>query len=149
MTITGLSQFDETVQLTDVWLKELMDDLGWADRHRAYRALRAVLHALRDRLTVDAAAHLSAQLPMLVRGFYFEGWRPSRVPGKERTKEEFIEKVKGELANDALINPEDAARGVFRLLNRHVSEGEVREIRENLPEHIEALWDLGRWSGRV
>lgn len=149
MTMTGLAQFDETVQLTNIWLKELMDDLGWTDRHRAYRALRAVLHALRDRLPVEAAAHLSAQLPMLIRGFYFEGWRPAAVPGKERSKEDFLKNVEGELANDPQIKSEDATRAVLRLLNRHVSEGEVGELRASLPEPIRALWEKGRWVARA
>jgi uncharacterized protein (DUF2267 family) len=81
MSATGLDVFDQTLQKTNIWLKEIMDDLG-PDRQRAYHALRAVLHTLRDRLTVEEAAHLSAQLPLLVRGIYFEGWHPrtSRPP---------------------------------------------------------------------
>lgn len=59
MSATGLPVFDDTVQKTNIWLNEVMDELG-PDRQRAYRALRAVLHTLRDRLTTEEAAHLSA-----------------------------------------------------------------------------------------
>jgi uncharacterized protein (DUF2267 family) len=70
MTQTGLTPFDSTLQTTNVWLNDVQEQLGWGDDHRrAYHALRAVLHALRDRLPVDHAAALAAQLPMLVRSF--------------------------------------------------------------------------------
>jgi uncharacterized protein (DUF2267 family) len=71
MSATGLEVFDKTVQTTNAWLKEIMEVMG-ADRHRAYRILAAVLHALRDRLTVDEAAQLGAQLPILARGMYYD-----------------------------------------------------------------------------
>ena len=58
MSATGLDVFDTTVQKTNIWLNDLMKVLGWQDRHKAYLALRATLHALRDRLTVDEVAHL-------------------------------------------------------------------------------------------
>ena len=45
------------------------------DRRSAYRALRSVLHVLRDRLTPEQAVHLGAQLPLLVRGIFYDGWR--------------------------------------------------------------------------
>ena len=73
MSQTGVTAFDSTLQTTNVWLHEIMDRMCWQDKHRAYHGLRAVLHALRDRLPVDQAAALGAQLPMLVRGFYYEG----------------------------------------------------------------------------
>src|SRR5882762_1591385 len=69
MSATGLEVFDKTVQTTNAWLKEIMEATG-LDRRRAYRVLAAVLHALRDRLTVDEVAQLGAQLPILVRGLY-------------------------------------------------------------------------------
>ena len=64
MASSGLAVFDTTLQKTNAWLKEVMDELGSSDRHQAYLALRAVLHALRDRLTVEEVAQLGAQLPM-------------------------------------------------------------------------------------
>src|SRR5918999_2423916 len=89
---TGLYVFDHTVQVTNEWLKGVERELGAANRHRAYLALRSTLHALRDELVPDEAVHLAAQLPMLVRGFYYEGWDPSRTPVKDRDREDFLER---------------------------------------------------------
>jgi len=83
---TELAAIASTVQTTHEWLNELTVLLGWPDRHDAYQALRGVLHALRDRLSVDEAAALGAQLPMLVRGCYYEDWHPHGKPLKERKK---------------------------------------------------------------
>ena len=59
-----------------IWLKDVASELGDGDRQYAYRVLRAVLHVLRDRLTIDAAAKLAAPLPTLIRGIYYEDWDP-------------------------------------------------------------------------
>jgi uncharacterized protein (DUF2267 family) len=72
MTITSIDVFETTLHKTNGWRKELLEELDWQDRHAAYLALRATLHALRDRLTVEEVAELGAQLPMLIRGFYYE-----------------------------------------------------------------------------
>ena len=72
---SGYDVFDGTLQKTNVWLNDIMNELDWQEHpYKAYLALRTVLHTLRDRLTIEEAVQLGAQLPMLVRGFYYEGW---------------------------------------------------------------------------
>ncbi|MGD2131370.1 MAG: DUF2267 domain-containing protein [Maricaulaceae bacterium] len=142
MSMTGLTQFDQTIHLTNTWLNEIMEELGWEDRHRAYRGLRAVLHALRDRLPVESAAHLAAQLPMLVRGFYYEGWAPGKEHVRDRTANDFVAHVEQAFSQDPDAEPERIVDAVFGLLNRHVSDGEVKNVRSNLPEAIRSLWPV-------
>ena len=48
------------VQQTQEWLKELRDNGGLATEAEAYSVLRAVLHQLRDRLTLGEAVDLGA-----------------------------------------------------------------------------------------
>ncbi|MGD9502865.1 MAG: DUF2267 domain-containing protein, partial [Methyloceanibacter sp.] len=88
---TGLDTFDKTVQESSLWLKDVMERLNTTDRHHAYSTLRAVLHALRDRIGAESAAHLAAQLPMLLRGLFYEGWDPPGKPTKVRHERAFIE----------------------------------------------------------
>lgn len=140
MSNTGLRAFDETLHLTNTWLKGVMAAIGNDDRNDAYAALRAALHALRDRLTVDEAVHLGAQLPMLVRGFYYEGWHPAGRPYRERSQEAFLAHVQEELRGREHLDAERVARGVFRVLEEHVTGGEIEQVKHALPKHVRALW---------
>jgi uncharacterized protein (DUF2267 family) len=136
---TGLDAFEHSLQRTNVWLKDLMARLDTDDRHVAYLALRATLHALRDRLTVDEAAHLGAQLPMLVRGLYYEGWRPAGKPLKEHSRDAFLAHVEGEARNPN-FQAEPAVRAVFGLLAERVSAGEIEDVKSSLPRPIRDFW---------
>jgi uncharacterized protein (DUF2267 family) len=140
MSQTGLPAFDSTIQTTNVWLHDLQEELGWLDRRRAYHALRAVLHALRDRLPVDQVAALGAQLPMLIRGFYYEGWHPAGTPTKERRKEDFLAHIAREFREEPTINAEEVADAVFRVIARHVTPGEIKHVKIALPGEIRSLW---------
>ncbi|MFZ1991637.1 MAG: DUF2267 domain-containing protein [Alphaproteobacteria bacterium] len=140
MTTTGLSTFDETVQLSNQWLNELMRAVDWDDRNRAYRLLRATLHALRDRLPAHEAVQLGAQLPMLVRGFYYDGWHLRDVPPTERTKEAFLAHIEAAFKTDPNADTEGLVRAVFALLARKISPGEIEDVMHALPAAVRSLW---------
>jgi uncharacterized protein (DUF2267 family) len=140
MSITGLPVFDHTLHITNIWLKDVMQRLGTEDRHRAYLALRATLQALRDRLSVDEAAHLGAQLPMLVRGIYFEGWHPAGKPLKERSKEQFLAHILKGMPHEPDLDAEGVVRAVFGLLAERVDAGEIQEVKDMLPRPVRELW---------
>jgi len=141
MSATGLEAFDSTLQKTNIWLSDIMQELGWeGERQRAYLALRSVLHALRDRLTVEEALDLGAQLPMLVRGFYYEGWKITGKPLKERHRADFLAHITHDFRNDDRMDPEAIARAVFTVIARHASAGEIEDIKRILPAELRALW---------
>ena len=141
MAKTGIESFNTTVQKTNIWLREIMDEEGWNDRHKAYIALRAVLHALRDRLVVDEAVHLGSQLPMLLRGMYFEGWDPSKTPLKIKTREEFLAYIEMRLEHvQPGMDAEKALSVVLNLLSRKISAGEIEDVKHSLPADIRKLW---------
>jgi uncharacterized protein (DUF2267 family) len=96
---------------------------------------------LRDRLSVDQAAALGAQLPMLVRGFYYEGWHPHGKPVKERHKEEFLAHIAVPFRDDeVVVDPEHVTQAVFQVLAKHVTSGEIKHVKIALPGEIRSLW---------
>ncbi len=135
MSATGLDVFDKTLQTTNIWLNEIMDEMG-PDRRHAWHMLGAVLHALRDRLQPDLAVKLGAQLPILVRGAYYDGYKPSETPDIIRTLDEFLERVNAELEGTRPVDPEDAVRVVCNVVARHVDDGQAKKIWKALPEDI-------------
>jgi uncharacterized protein (DUF2267 family) len=135
-----LEVFDRTLQATNIWLDGIMQGLDWSDRHKAYHALRAVLHTLRDRLPVHDTAHFAAQLPMLVRGLYYEGWQPAKVPVKEHTRDEFLAHVTDAFALDVTADSKAIAKAVLRVIALHVTPGEREKVKGILPGPIRELW---------
>lgn len=127
------------IQQTQEWLKELRDNGGLASEAEAYSVLRAVLHQLRDRLTLGEAVDLGQQLPLIVRGIYYEGWRPSHVPEKVRSKQKFLDQVTMRLLPHQ-IPPEPAVRDVFALIAHHCDPGEISDVIGQLPEDLKELW---------
>jgi uncharacterized protein (DUF2267 family) len=140
MSVSAIAPIERTVHTTNTWLEDLREELSLGDREQAYHALRAVLHALRDRLTVAEVVDLGAQLPMLVRGLYYEGWAQNDKPLRERKKEEFLGHIATALRESPGTYPEGVAWGVFRVLERHVSAGEIGDVKSILPAEIRALW---------
>ena len=141
MSSAVLEVFDASLQKTQVWLNDLMVELGWENRpQKACLALRTGLHALRDRLTAEGAVHLGAQLPILIRGVYYEGWKLTGKPVKERHKSEFLDHIAAVFRDDDTVDPEKVMRAVFKVLARHISKGEIENVKNSLPRSLRDLW---------
>jgi uncharacterized protein (DUF2267 family) len=139
MSAGGLDVFDKTLQTTHTWLDELMQELG-PDRKVAWHVLGAVLRAIRDRVPLDLSAHFGSQLPLLVRGVYYDQFRPTDLPKRSRSLDEFLEGVGKELANSRPVDVRDATSAVFRILSRHVNQAQIEKVRHALPEEMRAIW---------
>ena len=124
MSATGLDVFDRTLQTTHTWLKEIMEELG-SDRQVSWHVLGAVLRTVRDRIPVELGAHLSAELPLLVRGLYYDQWRPAAPPERYRSLDEFLDILSFDLNSTRPVDPQDAAVAVFSVLSRHIPVGQV------------------------
>ncbi|MHA3771279.1 DUF2267 domain-containing protein [Verrucomicrobiota bacterium sgz303538] len=138
MSQQGIQVIDTTVQKTHEWISAVAE-LSHLDKNDAYKALRAVLQTLRDRLQVELAAHLSAQLPMLIRGLFFEGWEPSRVP-KKMNHEEFFEAISEKIVSDRFIDPSRVTRDVFAAMGQFIAPGELAKVKGALPQDLRELW---------
>ncbi|MFO7973566.1 MAG: DUF2267 domain-containing protein [Candidatus Hydrogenedentota bacterium] len=140
MIETGLRTFDKTLQTTNTWLREIEEEIHLEDHQQSYHALRGVLLTLRDRLPVDEALDLAAELPMLIRGVYFDGYKAANKPRKYDA-DEFLRHVQEELEPGGVTNsPSDVTRAVFGVLARRISEGEAQQVYNALPRDIQKLW---------
>ena len=139
MSMTGLSTFDDTIHTTNGWLVGIEENLGWSERVLALKALRTTLHLLRDCLPVQVSAKLSAQLPILVRGLYFEGWTADPPDRDGRSLEHLLEPVQTAFCNYPGVDAEKVVAAVFDVIRQHISEGEVEKILHVLPGHLRAV----------
>jgi len=140
MTTTGLAVFDRTVHETNTWLHEFMGELGMKSREDAYAALKATLHALRDRIGPENAVHLAAQFPILLRGVFYEGWQPSKTPTYERHLSEFLEHLADRLPARLVHEPGLVARATFNVMWRRIDAGEVAKLIDMLPLELRELF---------
>ena len=139
MTPTRVDIIDRSVEKAYTWLGDVAEELGTEDRHYAYRVLRAFLHALRDHLSVDEAAQLAAQLPIFVRGVFYEGWDPSRTPERARDIDSFLNEVAREAGLAGETEASFAATAASGVLRSHISAGEASSVLHVLPEHLREL----------
>lgn len=140
MSATGVDSLDHSIQETNLWLKAVMGHLDTDDRHLAYVALRATLHALRDRIGPENAVHLGAQLPMLVRGIYYEGWHMAGTPTKERHENQFLKHVGRILGVRSEVDPEGVTRAVFDVMWEKIDPGEIAKVINLMPVSLRDLW---------
>jgi uncharacterized protein (DUF2267 family) len=130
---------ERSAEKAHIWLKDVASELGDGDLQYAYSALRAVLHVLRDRLTIDVAAKVAAQLPTLIRGIYYENWDPSRTPMPAHTVDTFLEHVVSEGRFSGETEASIAVSAVSAVLRERLTPGEIDAIMAILPEQLRVL----------
>ncbi|MCW2913349.1 MAG: hypothetical protein JWN52_1417 [Actinomycetia bacterium] len=146
MSFTGIDGLDRSIHTTNRWIAETAEAFGTEDRVFTYRALRAWMHTLRDRLTVEAAAHLAAQLPELLRGVYYDGWSPSHVPHKYDAHEFMVH-----FAKDAGISRDDVPKTaaiITEVVVGLITPGAVAQALRQLPEELRWLLQPSGEPGR-
>ncbi len=140
MSAQGLEVIDHTVQLTHEWINEVRDRLGWSSSRDALRLLRVTLAQIRDHIGHDQVAQLSAQMPLLIRGMFFEGWTPAQTPVADRSADSFVKVIADKVSDVQDWRGSDDIAAIFNTLNSRISDGEIADVKANLPKHIRALW---------
>ena len=116
MSATGLEVFDKSIQTTNIWLDEIMEDMG-PDRQLAWHLLGAVLRTMRDRLPSGSARAIAAggsrRLLRSIRTVRVTGEDeiPGRLPGQDRRRTEVqqTDKHSGR-SSGRLFSPGEACR---------------------------------------
>ncbi len=137
--MTNIPDFGAALAATEDWVDDLMRRLGWRDRTRVCQALVTTLHALRDVLSRDEGVFLGAQLPALLRGFYYEGWHPGTHAVAE-SRGAFLERIHDGLHRDVGVDAEQVVRGVFALLAARLPAAELEDAKAATPSELHNLW---------
>lgn len=135
-----IKELEKAVPDVEAWLADLKQRLQWRDREKTYLALLAVLHALRDSLPRDEAAYFGIQLPVLLRGLYFEGWHPSASLARAKSHSAFVERIQDGVHRDPGIDAEEVAQAVFALLADRLPAGELEDAKAATPTALRMFW---------
>jgi uncharacterized protein (DUF2267 family) len=143
MSVSGVTVIDRTIHETNFWLRRIMDRLKTDDQQRAFSVLRVVLHIIRDCLPTEHAVQFSNHLPMLIRGLYYEGWRPSHELRVAR--EHALGILETELrpfAHD-LSDIEEMVTAVIDTILDGIDESSGEKLIRMLPPSLQKLWLTG------
>jgi uncharacterized protein (DUF2267 family) len=130
------------------FLQKTADNLGYPnDLIKAERILKAVLHSLRNRLSVEDSFQFMSQLPLLIKGIYVDGWKISKEFVRIKHLDEFINEVKHEAGNTAEVDFSNnsiainSIKNVFKTIVQQVSPGEVEHLKAVFPKELKQLWE--------
>lgn len=124
------------------FVKRVAAELNTKDTDRAGRITRCVLHALRNRITVEESFHLIAQLPMAIRAVYVDGWKVNASYVRVKDLEDFLSEIIKEDGTaswrdfSGIEDAQNAAWAVFRVLSYYASPGEINNVLGVLPEQL-------------
>jgi uncharacterized protein (DUF2267 family) len=140
MARTGIAPIDNAPLAVAEWLGEIREALGWEETGRAYLLLRTVLHAVRDVLPIAEATDLAAQLPLLLKGIYYDGWDPAATLAAGHSRADLVGRVEKVFSKEPLEDPAAAIRAVLALLAQRVSEGEIDHVKHAMRTQLKDLW---------
>ena len=139
--------FNKYAQEGNECMKNLATKQGHPDQiPRTGIILRAVMHTLRERLTISENLHLMAQLPMFLKAVYVDNWKYREKPLQLSTLDEFTEEVKkyqsqyGENEFNWEKHTKDIVSIVLQELVTYVSKGESEHIKAQLPKELEEFF---------
>jgi len=134
----------------DIFLKSLEEAHSWLndtcfyaelqEKFQGLLILRVVLHELRDHLTLSASSKLSAQLPLLIRGLYFENWDIRHGLLEENQHYFFIDSITEKLKKYISIEGEKASVAVFKVLAKHTALERSYKLEKFFPPGIFSVW---------
>ncbi|MET8911980.1 DUF2267 domain-containing protein [Micromonospora sp. NPDC004551] len=132
-----ISAFESSLDKTNVMLKEIESAYGWPkeQRNQSYAAMRTVLHLLRDRMPVGQSVEFAQQLPVLLRGVYFDGWQPENVPIK-LNRDDFLYEARQGFPYDVEGGTERVVQVVLDTLRKHVTQGEWEDVKSAMPRDL-------------
>jgi uncharacterized protein (DUF2267 family) len=140
--------FESYSQKATEFVREIATELGNPeDTEHAGRVIQAVFHSIRDIITPEESLHLISQLPMYIKAVYVDKWKISAQQGNIRSLEEYLTDLRekaGRTAERDFGNDETAMQkveAIFNVLKRHVSEGEIEDIKAQLPQPLAELWE--------
>ena len=138
--MSEILDFSAALLAAEDWIDDLTRRIGWWDSERVYSVFVAALHAFfRDSLPRNEAVYVGAQLPPLLRGFYYEGWHATGLAAA-RGREAYLERIRDSLHRDPGIDAEEVARAVFSLLAARMPAAELEDAKASTPKALHYLW---------
>jgi uncharacterized protein (DUF2267 family) len=132
-----------------VFLRQVAQELGSIDDvDHAARVTVAVLHTLREKISVEESIHLISQLPLILKGVYVDGWDITReFMSESETLEEFYDEIREHALRTAerdFGNNQQTKKNVtavLKVMRNYVSEGEMNHIKQQMPKSIAVLFE--------
>ncbi len=141
---TNISSLDRAIQNAVLWLNDVQNELQWEDREVVYKATKAVLQTIRDRLPPGELFHFSANLPMVFKGMLFDSY--DHEQNKEiKTVEDFFIQVQCHYDSQMrdIIGAQEATCGVINTLFKRIGEGEMKKVADAMPLKLKSLFRQG------
>ncbi len=143
-----LQSFDQHAQRGNEFLHLLAFELGdKSNKEAAERITRAVFRSLRNLLTLEENFQLIAQLPLILKGLYVEGWAPQKKRKKlSKILDDFYTEVikeEGAKAWKDFSTEEEIKKGVnavFTVLRMYISEGQMEDVKAVVPNELKILF---------